>query len=198
MHQITTTTGITIAIVKRPQDWQRILHSKQYHLPVRHVTGVMQSPWVAFYFPRWHTMQAHSICHIGSITAMTITPRRTYLPDEHANPRADQLYAVLTFEAIYQLRVPIRSAHWRRVSIHHTTWGAFTRTYDLGALYRVTQQMHDYRHIDDFDLFDMCEPDDIKLPISPMNDDMGNPKEAQAFSHGVRINSHAPTQSHLR
>lgn len=93
---------------------------------------------------------------------MTIAPRRVYLPDESANPRADQLYGILTFGAIHTLRVPIMSARWRRIGIHHTTWGTLTRTYDLGALTRVTRQLrgHATAGADDTDCFDLLAPDD--------------------------------------
>lgn len=162
MQQMNATTGITIGIVKRPQDWQRICHTKQYHMPVRHIPRVMQSPWLAFYMPRWHTTHPYCIRHIASITAMTIAPRRTYLPDESTNPRADQLYAILTFDAIHTLRLPVSSTRWRRISIHHTTWGALMRTYDLGALMRVTRQMQQLSlsSMDDTELFNLFEPDD--------------------------------------
>jgi hypothetical protein len=159
MQQITNRTGVTIALIKRPQDWQRLLHTHQYHLPVRHVTRIMQSPWVAFYMPSWHTTHPYCIRHVGHMTAMRITPRHTYLPDESTNLRADDLYAILTFDVMYTLRIPIFSAHWRRISIHHTTWGVLTRSYDLGALTHITRQLHSHTSADDAELFDLFEPD---------------------------------------
>jgi hypothetical protein len=155
VHQITTTTNITIAIVKHPHDWQRIISARQYHMPVRHIARVMQSPWIAFYLPGWHATQPHRIRHVARITAMTIAPRRTYLPEEPTHPCADQLYAILAFDAIYTLRAPIYSTRWRRISIHHTTWGVLTRTYDLGALHQVARQLQNRTHSDDVDLFDL-------------------------------------------
>jgi len=91
---------------------------------------------------------------------MTIAPRCAYLPEEHTHPRAHQLYAILTFDVIYTLRMPISSAHWRRISVHNTTWGALTRTYDLGSLNRITQQTkkHTTTDVDNTELFDVFEP----------------------------------------
>jgi hypothetical protein len=161
VQQITQYTGVTIAIVKRPQDWQRITHMQQYHLPIRYIPHIMQSPWIAWYMPRWHTIQPHSIHYVAHMKAMTITPRQAYLPHEAAHPRANNLYAVLTFDAIYTLRAPIISIRWRRIGIHYTTWGALVRTNDLGALSQVHQRMHAYAPgiIDSDELCDLFESD---------------------------------------
>jgi hypothetical protein len=160
VHQLTTTSGITIAIVKRQPDWQHLIQTRQYHIPVRYVTRIIHSPWVAFYIPGWHTTHPHCIRHVASMSAMTIAPRCAYLPEEHTHPRAHQLYAILTFDVIYTLRMPISSAHWRRISVHNTTWGALTRTYDLGSLNRITQQTkkHTTTDVDNTELFDVFEP----------------------------------------
>lgn len=159
MHQLHNQTGITIALVKRPQDWRRIEQAQQYHLPIRHIVRIIQSPWIALYMPRWNTTHPYSIRHIAHMTSLTIMPRYAYLPDEPNHPRASDLYAILTFDAIYALRVPITSAYWRRVSIHHTTWGVLTRTYDLGALAQIQRHLRTttFTH-DDAELFDIFTP----------------------------------------
>jgi hypothetical protein len=163
VQQISTHTHISIALVKRPQDWQRIEHTRRYHLPIRHVAHILQSPWIALYLPGWHTTHPHCIRHVASISALTIMPRHAYLSDEPLHPRAHQLYAILTLDALYELQVPIVSKRWRRISIHHTTWGALTRTYDLGNLKRIEQRMRSISPSlhDTNEFHDLYEPFDI-------------------------------------
>lgn len=160
MHRIDNHTGITIAIVKRPQDWHRMTQTKQYHVPVRHSTSIIQSSWLAWYMPGWYSTQPHSICYVSQMTDLSIMPRHTYLPDEPHHPHAQHLYAILTFDALHELRIPITSRYWRRISIHHITWGVLTRTYDLGALTQVMRRMqtHAPGSSDTYDLSDLCVP----------------------------------------
>jgi len=140
MEPITSDTGIAIAIVKRAQDWQRITTTQQYHIPVQHMARIIQQQWIAFYFPRWHPDQAHSIQYVGTIASCTIAPRYKYI-DEPSHPHAHRNYMVVTFQTIYRLDVPIYSKRWRRIGVHHTTWGVLARAYDLGTLRHIARHM---------------------------------------------------------
>lgn len=160
MHHINRHTGITIAIVKQPRDWQRLTLTHQYHVPVRYCASIIQSSWIAWYMPGWYSSQPHCIRYVSSITDLSIMPRYAYLPDEPHHPRAQHLYGVLTLDTLYELHVPLVSQHWRRIGIHHTSWGALTRAYDLGALTRITKRMrtHVLSAGETFELFDLCMP----------------------------------------
>ena len=161
MEPITPDTGITIAIVKRAIDWQRITTTHQYHIPVQYMARIIHNQWVAFYFPRWHSHQAHSIQYVGTIASCTIMPRCTYIDEPH-HPHAHRDYVVVTFDTIYRLAVPIYSNRWRRISVHHTTWGILVRAYDLGALRHVACHM---RTLPDT----VIEHDDSIVTLSPLH-----------------------------
>lgn len=160
MHHIDNHTGITVAIVKREQDWQRIIHSQQYHIPERYSASVIQSSWVAWYMPGWYSNQPHCVRYVSHISNLQIMCRRDYIPDEPHHPHAHHLYAILTFDALYELRSPLTSQHWRRIGIYATTWGALTRAYDLSALTQVTRRMRTHPSLthDSYELFDLCIP----------------------------------------
>lgn len=134
-------TVITIAIIKHARDWQRLQATHQYHLPIAQLGRISQSPWLAFYMPKWHHEHPHCITHIAQIAALALMTRRDYLPDEHQHPRADNHYVVVTLKALYALDAPLPSQRWRRISIHQTTWAAFHRAHDLSAIRRLTQQL---------------------------------------------------------
>lgn len=160
MHYISNHTGITITIVKCAQDWQRLIHTHQYHVPIQYRPRLIQSSWVALYMPGWYSHNPHSVCYVAHMSNLHIMRRLEYLPDQPHHPHAHHLYAIITCDALYELRIPIVSKRWRRVGIHHTTWGALMRSYDLGALSLITQRMHAHAtsNHDSYDLFDLCTP----------------------------------------
>lgn len=159
MHTITADTPITIAIVKRPHDWQRIINTRHYHLPIQHLTRITHTAWIAFYMPGWYTQHAHCIQHVATISAHTIMSRHQYLPDEQHHPRAHQPYIILTIDTIYTLTLPIPSRRWRRVSVQHSTWGALVRADDLGSITRIERHIRTAQVTVTFDdIHDICIP----------------------------------------
>lgn len=157
MHTITADTPITIALVKRPRDWQQIINARHYHLPMQHLSRITHTSWIAFYMPGWHTQHAHCIQHVAAISAYTIMSRRHYLPAEHDHPRAHHPYIILTIDTMYTLRLPVPSRRWRRMSVQHSTWGALIRTDDLGSLTRIERHIRTAQATGTFDdIHDIC------------------------------------------
>lgn len=141
MPEIASDTAISVAIVKRARDWQQLITHHHYHMPIRHLTRISQSPWVAFYLPGWHHAHPHSVTHIAHVHAIDIMMRQSYLPNEDKHPHAQALYLILTFHALYQLPTPIISQRWRRISVMHTTWAAFCRADDVSTLCTITRRL---------------------------------------------------------
>lgn len=132
-------TPMSIVIVKRQADWDRIVQMRQYHVPIAHLARISQSRYLAFYLPRWHPSHPHSITHIARIAAIEVMARYQHIPEEPQHPRAQQLYVVATMHPLDRLNEPIKSRHWRRISIVHTTMEAFVRANDISAIQRINR-----------------------------------------------------------
>ncbi len=149
-------TPVTVAIVKSPQDWQRITHGKHYHVPLQQCSRIAQSSWIAFYMPHWYTSHPYSIHLVASIQSVAVMQRLHYLPDESTHPHASQLYVVCTLGTMYRLRIPVVSQRWRRISLHQTTFGVLARAYDLGNISHIQRAVRRISpHTSDTDMHDL-------------------------------------------
>lgn len=123
---------VIIGIVRNAASWARVQQHQQYYVPIRLLSRVIDTRYIAFYMPAWHPHHAHHITHIAEVHEFNIQPRTNIWPEHATHPRATHLYVVFTLSPVVPLDMPIPSPHWRRVSVHRTTMAALTRMPYLG------------------------------------------------------------------
>jgi len=126
-------TATAVAILKRSSDAQRLLADHTYHLPVHQLPRIAGCSLMAWYLPGWHATP-HRIAYWGLITQITLMSRQQYLPTQAHHPRAQHAYAIVHCREVVPLIPELISQHWRRITVHTTTWGALLRANDLSQL----------------------------------------------------------------
>jgi hypothetical protein len=125
---------VLVAYVPQTADFDRIRLESWYRIPLRHAPPGFQATYYAFYFGRPFGPQKWAIHYYAPRLGHELVTRRLLLPHEPDHPRADELYYKVQLGPLQQLKRPIVSLRWRRITFITTTWDRFQDAREISDL----------------------------------------------------------------
>lgn len=120
-------TSLRDLAIARDQGWYRIPHAR--------APKNIHAEYLAFYFNRAFGDRKWAIHYYAKQLGHELVRRGDLLPTEKGHPRTDKLYYKIQLGPLQQLKRPIVSLRWRRISFLHTTWDRFQDAVEINDLF---------------------------------------------------------------
>lgn len=125
---------VLLVYVPTPKDFRLIQQEGWYRIPQQHAPKGYTSEYFAFYFGQSFGADKWSVHYYAPRLGHELVYRRDLFPDKPNHPRADHLYYKVQLGELVQLKRPIISLHWRRITFLHTTWDRFQDATEINDL----------------------------------------------------------------
>ena len=126
---------VLVAYLPDPADFERILHEGWYRIPEKHAPKGLFAEYYAFYFGRKFDENKWAIHYYAQQKGYELVTRLDLIPDESDHPRAKDHYYKVSLGPLIQLKQPIHSLRWRRITFIHTTWDRFQDAQEINDLF---------------------------------------------------------------
>jgi len=126
---------VLVAYLPDPADFETILNEGWYRIPERHAPKGIHAEYFAFYFGRKFGDNKWSIHYYAQQLGYELVTRLDLKPDEPEHPRAKDRYYKIALGPLIQLKQPINSLRWRRITFIHTTWDRFQDAQEINDLF---------------------------------------------------------------
>lgn len=111
-----------VAVVSRKKDWNILLSEHWYRIPIKTAPPILnKAKYIAFYQTKTFEQEKYSVNYYAKIIDIQIKKRYQLLPDEPDHIRANHNYYQISIGELKQLRRPIPSLRWRRITFIPTT-----------------------------------------------------------------------------
>lgn len=126
---------VLVAYMPRKADFEIILNEGWYRIPERHAPKGLHAEYYAFYFGRQFGDNKWSIHYYAQQLGYELVTRLDLIPGEPDHPRANDRYYKIALGPLIQLKQPIHSLRWRRITFIHTTWDRFQDAQEINDLF---------------------------------------------------------------
>ena len=125
---------VLVVYVPSLADFDFIRQEGWYRIPQRHTPKGFTSEYFAFYFGKAFGLRKWAIHYFAPRLGHELVYRRDLFPNEQDHPHADSLYYKVQLGPMEQLKNPILSLRWRRLTFLHTTWDRFQDAREINDL----------------------------------------------------------------
>ncbi|MCP5094536.1 MAG: hypothetical protein GY943_03160 [Chloroflexi bacterium] len=126
---------VLVAYVPKPSDFAIIQNNGWYRIPQKSAPKGLFAEYFAFYFGQRFGKQKWAIHYFAEQLGNELISRCSLFPDQADHPRADDLYYKVQLGSLHQLKQPIVSLRWRRITFLHTTWDRFQDATEINDLF---------------------------------------------------------------
>lgn len=126
---------VLVAYIPTPKDFSIVEREGWYRIPKRYAPKGLYAEYFAFYFGRQFGTKKWAIHVYAQQTGYELVQRMSLFPDEPQHPRAQEQYYKVQLGPLQQLKRPIVSLRWRRVTFIHTTWDRFQDATEINDLF---------------------------------------------------------------
>ena len=131
---IASDSRVLICLINDPRDLEIARWDHWYRIPVKHAPADYLADYLAFYLTADFGDEKWAIHEYAAVRGHELVRRADLFPEQHAHPRADDLYYKMQLGSLERLPRPILSLKWRRVSFIQTTGDRFIHALEINEL----------------------------------------------------------------
>jgi len=130
---------LLVAIINNISDFEIARDKHWYRIPKTSVNKFLNKrwppKWIAFYFSGRIKKYPFMIKYFAQVTSINLVSRKTLLPYEQTDTKANKKYFKISFNKLLELPKPIISRKWRRIVFIQTTLNKFQIAVEINDLY---------------------------------------------------------------
>lgn len=126
---------VLVVVVNNLADWKRVIEEQWYRIPLKRAPQPLAADHLAFYLTSPFGELRWQIGYYAPVLRYDVCRRRELLPDQHAHPRADELYVRVGLGPVQRLARPVRSRCLRRIAFIPSTMDRLLAVDDVADLW---------------------------------------------------------------